>query len=1116
MPAFSSPLLADYISVKPRFGRSVHLERDLAVSTSSNGYFLTTSALEALQGVLRAQATPADRALSLIGPYGAGKSAFAAFLARLTSDAAFRSTVQLPATVGTEVPQLLPIPVVGSRSALAPALLAALRHALATAAAALPVPAAVLTAESKPTARNVANAYVAVAEVVAAKTAFQGLLLLVDEAGKFLEYAANHAQEGDIFVLQELAEAAARAPQHGQLWVITIMHQNAEAYAHRLGRTQQGEWAKVAQRFRQLPLFPSDVERMDLIGRALEHQPTLYLNGTFSAQLAPVMSPTAQLLPTGLADRFPDLARAAYPLHPVTLLALPALFRRAGQSHRSVFNFLEGQESSALGRFLQEQPYNVADPAFFRLDRLFDYGRDVLLAHYTGPTARPWHEAVEIVEQSVAKNPPLSELAVRLLKCVALLSWLRESRLPASPNVLAAALGPETPEAIAELERRSLIVWSRTRGSFRLWEGGDVDVAAELTAARATLTGDVLLLAANDPALFALPRLVARRHAFRTGTLRPVGVEVLRPDMLLKRGTERLADLSVLLCLASDETAEFYALATAQSLAQPNLLVAVATETEALREAAYDLAAARVVLEHVPALHGDRAARRELALRRHESETLFRSEWSRLFGPAMGAEGGLATEASVARWYSQGTSLLLPDARSFSRQLSILADNTFRHTPVLRNELLNRRQLSSAGAAARGALVKAMLDRGEFARLGFVGFPPEYAMYASVLHAPGLHYRTEEGTWAWRSPADTPDDLAQLRPVWQAIERLVFESTRPVVLPDLYAHLRAAPYGVSEGMLPVLVALFRRVYAGDTSLYREGNFLAEEKEADWELLLRRPDMFALADSRVSGARRAVVERIAQSTGVLPQLVPVVRRLLRMLDGLPDYTKQTRRLPEAALALRDAFQESKAPEHLLFYAAPVALGLPPLAADAPADPARLEHFFTGLNTALQAWSAAYPAVREEGRDALLQACGLPAGSESWQQLHQRLQQLPHPAQVLVPLVTRCASNDAEADLDRVLALVANRPLERWRDVELAALPSYLAPIAAALRTAWDAEASPAAPVARKVSLTSAERKQATQLRERFVSLARPAGAPAVAPHVLRAAVLQWLEELDQEF
>ena len=124
--------LATIVSVRPRFGRSVHLERDLAANTATNGYYLTTSALEALHGVLRAHATPADRALTLIGPYGAGKSAFAAFLARLVAEPSFRKQADVPAEVPT-VPRLLPVPVVGSRTALGPALLAALRYALESA-----------------------------------------------------------------------------------------------------------------------------------------------------------------------------------------------------------------------------------------------------------------------------------------------------------------------------------------------------------------------------------------------------------------------------------------------------------------------------------------------------------------------------------------------------------------------------------------------------------------------------------------------------------------------------------------------------------------------------------------------------------------------------------------------------------------------------------------------------------------------------------------------------------------------------------------------------------------------------------------------------------------------
>ena len=40
-----------------------------------------------------------------------------------------------------------------------------------------------------------------------------GLLLVVDELGKFLEYAAHDPEYGDLFVLQSLAEFATRSQQ---------------------------------------------------------------------------------------------------------------------------------------------------------------------------------------------------------------------------------------------------------------------------------------------------------------------------------------------------------------------------------------------------------------------------------------------------------------------------------------------------------------------------------------------------------------------------------------------------------------------------------------------------------------------------------------------------------------------------------------------------------------------------------------------------------------------------------------------------------------------------------------------------------------------------------------
>ena len=91
--------------------------------------------------------------------------------------------------------------------------------------------------------------------------------------------------------------------------------------------------------------------------------------------------------------------------------------------------------------------------------------------------------------------------------------------------------------------------------------------------------------------------------------------------------------------------------------------------------------------------------------------------------------------------------------------------------------------------------------------------------------------------------------------------------------------------------------------------------------------MRRPELFAIAGSRVAGGREAVVERLGKGLKVNPSTVPVVKALFRMVKTLPDFAWNTRRLPDETLAMREAFQNAKSPEQFLFVALPGALNLP---------------------------------------------------------------------------------------------------------------------------------------------------------------------------------------------
>ena len=70
-----------------RFLRSVRLERDINEPDALDGYSLTAQARTVLRRMLASLlASGTERAWTLTGPYGSGKSAFTLFLTRLLQE----------------------------------------------------------------------------------------------------------------------------------------------------------------------------------------------------------------------------------------------------------------------------------------------------------------------------------------------------------------------------------------------------------------------------------------------------------------------------------------------------------------------------------------------------------------------------------------------------------------------------------------------------------------------------------------------------------------------------------------------------------------------------------------------------------------------------------------------------------------------------------------------------------------------------------------------------------------------------------------------------------------------------------------------------------------------
>jgi len=426
----------------------------------------------------------------------------------------------------------------------------------------------------------------------------------------------------------------------------------------------------------------------------------------------------------------------------------------------------------------------------------------------------------------------------------------------------------------------------------------------------------------------------------------------------------------VLVCLSSSEAQmqAFRGTAASAECAQTDLVIAIPQQIGEVRAAVTELAAMRWASENTLELRDDRVARREIGLRIAEAEHFLRRNLTALLDPRKEPLG------SGCLWSWNGERQPIRSRVGVSYLLSDVCDKLYAKAPRVRNELIARRVLSSAAAAARRVLIEKMLTAGDKPLLGIEGYPPERSMYESVLGATGLHREDASGAWAFRPPFEKGD--VNLWPVWQRLNEIVFQTQpEPQPLDAVFRALADPPYGVMDGLHPVLLCAFMMAHSDETTLYREGTFIPEPSVADYEVLMRRPELFAIAGCHVTGGRAAVVERLAKGLNVKPATVPVVRALFRMVKGLSEFAWQTRCLPDTTLALRDAFQNARSPERFLFVDVPQALQHAEFR-DQPASRGEVETFFHALNSNIQQWAGKTPRVLAKARNDLLAACGLP--------------------------------------------------------------------------------------------------------------------------------------------
>lgn len=1053
--------LAEELEVRVQFARSVNVERDSGTEVVER-YVPTARALDLLGRVVDALWSPAaNRAWSVVGPYGSGKSSFTVFLDSLLGpgrDAHHQTAAATLRGVDQELANRLEavrtrhqatdrgfvrLSVTADRepvtSTLSRGIRVGLRRYLSRGARSKAAQRATVAVEELEAALHQGSANRALLDALGVITDLGPVLIVIDEFGKNVEYLADGARDGDLFVLQEIAEASS-GPNGLPIAILTMQHLSIEDYLGVASAAQRREWGKVQGRFEDVALVDSPQQVRRLVASVFDVGGLRPISRRHIAAWAHQESEKAVTLGLrGLADDA-ELVKACYPLHPTSLLVLPDLCNHYGQNERTLFSFLAGPEPDAVPAFMRTTEWS--DPlASVRLDQLYSYFLENP-STITGGSANAarWFE----VATRIRDVHSLSEDERRCLKVVGLINLVSQGgAVRASQSMLAWALVGsggfrEEHEVRSCLERlcaQGVLTYRAFADEYRVWQGSDFDFEAALSRARHQLTARPrsTVLAKALP----LEPIVAARHSQQSGALRYFSRHFADSETADAIVASMPTDADGVVVYAIDERSAQVLRASTHS--KP-VIVASVSDVDRLIDLAAETAALLRIVESEEAVADDWVARREL----RERVAMAREALSAEFEAILGSGGHVTYTAG-------GSSETLDGSRGLSPLLSEICDAVYNATPIVRNEMLNRRELTSQGAKARRDLLEAMVDHRDEPRLGLEGYGPERAMYEAVLFAPGLH--VERGAeWLFHSPRRGSDFL----PLWREMESSLIDARHaPLPLDMLFARLAAAPFGLLDGPVPVLVTAWLLVHADDVAIYQDGTYQPRLSIELLERALKVPERFAIKHVVVGGARRRFLDRLAVSIEPPPlghdarnaTVLQVVAPLVSLTRELPEFTKRTTTgLSPRARAVRACLLTAREPDELLFRSLPEACELQPLAARGRSTSADVDTYCTIVNSALEELQSFYARLLEWIGDRLAERTRAPRDKVR-ANLAARTSVLV--GQALNPDVRSFLSTASDLGLDdddwlEAIAMnVTDRPPSNWSDDDISRFESALA-------------------------------------------------------------------------
>ena len=1007
--------LNSVVEISRQFLRSIQIDDDFGREDALSGYVCQGTARTLLESMSEQILATKQRAFTWTGPYGGGKSSLALMLCSLVGPSQSlrkkaKDILSLPndsniyKAFQAKGSGWTVLPVVGKRVSIREQLIATIEKRTGVSL-------------SKKKSTDVIAELVAIAE-----NNNQGLLLIIDELGKFLENSALEGGE-DIYFFQQLAEAASRAK--GNFVVVGILHQPFEAYATSLGRQTRDDWAKIQGRYIDIPLVADTDEVIELIGCSIKK--------TESVSIEPVKD-ICKVIADNIKNRRPASPKnldkslfACWPLHPsITALLGPISRRKFGQNERSIFGFLTSREPLGFSEHLQT--HQVSWDAMYRPSNYWDYLRaNSEPAILASPDGHRWAQAVDSVERAESKGSPLH---VEVTKTVALIEMFRTgAALAADESTISSCISKDkaaqVQQVLSDLIDWKILINRKHLNAYGVFAGSDFDIESAINSTRSELTS---FNVKGLTELSDLNPIIAKRLYHEKGTMRwfAKSITPLSELATLLENFQPFAGSvgTFILCVPDTQITDKLFQASVQSLSEKfeELPVVLGASKNALKitDLSQELAAADKVFSTRTELEGDSVARRELTSRLSSLKANLQEELSDAF--------------RSASWFTGGEKINKDKKLTVSGIASDIAESIFELTPVINSELINRDELSSNIVKARRQLMYKMLQDGSVSKLGYEGYPADAGLYYTVLNEPGLHKNRGPNGWGFGKPTKDKLPGSTFIELWDKTEEIFKDASDKVGLDEIYSVWQSAPFGLKKGVMPILALAFFLANKSHIAIYFDNVFTPNISEVIIDELLNDPRLikfkYVSAGENKNSLARAIAQKILSTSDKKTDFsnyapLDTARGLVSIAFALPNWTKRTHSVSQSAQDVRGMLLKASDPNKVLYADLPTIL-----------ETKSEDDLVLDLQKIILELQSAYPQKLQEIKEIVLKS--LQHDSDNYEDLKLRAQSVKGITGnfQLESFATRLEEFDGSTEkIESLISNAINKPSQGWVDRDL---------------------------------------------------------------------------------